>query len=48
MEAACSSETSVNMYQTTRRNISEDSNLHRHHFVNFKSPIYATISKNFN
>jgi hypothetical protein len=28
MEAASTSETSVNLYQTTRRNIPEDSHLH--------------------
>jgi hypothetical protein len=28
MEAASTSETSVNFYQTTRRNIPEDSHLH--------------------
>jgi hypothetical protein len=30
MEAVSTSETSVNFYQTTRRNIPEDSHLHTH------------------
>jgi hypothetical protein len=32
MEAASTSETSVNFYQTTRRNNPEDSHLHDHTF----------------
>ena len=39
MEAMGSSETSVNLYQTTRCHIQEDSNLHSHHCENFKSCI---------
>jgi hypothetical protein len=37
MEAASTSETSVNFYQTTRRNIPEDSHLHTHRRENIKS-----------
>jgi hypothetical protein len=37
MEAASTSETSVNFYQTTRRNIPEDSHLHNRHRENLKS-----------
>jgi hypothetical protein len=37
MEAACTSETSVNFYQTTRRSIPEDSHLHSHRRENLKS-----------
>jgi hypothetical protein len=36
--AANTSETSVNFYQTTRRNISEDSHLHTRRRENLKSP----------
>jgi hypothetical protein len=36
-EAARTSETSVNFYQTTRRNIPEDSNLHTRRCENLKS-----------
>jgi hypothetical protein len=39
MEAASTSETSVNFYQTTRRNIPENSNLHTRHRENLKSHI---------
>jgi hypothetical protein len=37
MEAVSTSETSVNIYQTTRRNIPEDSNLHTSRRENLKS-----------
>jgi hypothetical protein len=37
MEAASSSETSVNFYQTTRRNNPEDSHLHARRRENLKS-----------
>jgi hypothetical protein len=37
MEAASTSETSVNFYQTTRRNNPEDSHLHNRHRENLKS-----------
>jgi hypothetical protein len=37
MEAAKTSETSVNFYQTTRRNILEDSHLHTRRRKNLKS-----------
>jgi hypothetical protein len=37
MEAASTSETSVNFYQTTRRNIPKDSNLHSRRSENLKS-----------
>jgi hypothetical protein len=37
MEAASTSETSVHFYQTTRRNISEDSHLHTRRRENLKS-----------
>jgi hypothetical protein len=37
MEAVCSSETLVSMYQTTRRNIPEDSHSHFRHCENLKS-----------
>jgi hypothetical protein len=37
MEAASTSETSVNLYQTTRRNNPEDSHLHTHRRENLKS-----------
>jgi hypothetical protein len=37
MEAARTSETAVNFYQTTRRNNPEDSNLHTHRRENLKS-----------
>jgi hypothetical protein len=36
MEAASTSKTSVNFYQTTRRNIPEDSHLHTHRRENRK------------
>jgi hypothetical protein len=36
MEAASTSETSVNSYNTTRRNTPEDSNLHIHRLDNLK------------
>jgi hypothetical protein len=37
MEAACTSETSVNFYHTTRRNNPEDSRLHTRRRENIKS-----------
>jgi hypothetical protein len=37
MEAVSTSETLVNLYQTTRRNIPEDSNLHNRRGENLKS-----------
>jgi hypothetical protein len=37
MEAASTFETSVNFYQTTRRNNPEDSHLHTRHRENLKS-----------
>jgi hypothetical protein len=39
MEAASTSETSVNFYQTTRRNIPEDTHLHTLSRQNLKSHI---------
>jgi hypothetical protein len=39
MEAVSTSETSVNFYQTTRRNIPEDSHLHNRRRKNLKSKI---------
>jgi hypothetical protein len=33
MEPASTSETLVNLYQTTRGNISEDSHFHRHEYL---------------
>jgi hypothetical protein len=36
-EAVSTSETSVNFYKTTSRNIPEDSHLHVHRFENLKS-----------
>jgi hypothetical protein len=45
IEAACSSETSLKFYQTTRCHIPEDSNLHCHYNDNLKSSImYFGIS----
>jgi hypothetical protein len=41
IEAANTSETSVNFYQTTRRNIPEDSHLHTRRRENLKShPVF--------
>jgi hypothetical protein len=40
MEAASTSETSVNFYQTTRRNNPEDSHVHTHRRENLKSQRY--------
>jgi hypothetical protein len=40
MEAASTSETSVNFYQTTRRNIPEDNHLHTRRRENLKSHQY--------
>jgi hypothetical protein len=37
MEAASTSETSVNVYHTTRRNVPEDSNLHARRCETLKS-----------
>jgi hypothetical protein len=43
MEAANTSETSVNFYQTTRRNNLEDSHLHTRRRDNLRSPITDNI-----
>jgi hypothetical protein len=43
MEAVSTSETSVNFYETTRRNILEDSHLHTHRHENLKSHIAEVI-----
>jgi hypothetical protein len=40
MEAISTSETSVNFYQTTWRNIPENSDLHNHRHENLKSHHY--------
>jgi hypothetical protein len=49
-EAASASETSVNFYQTTRRNNPEDSHLHTHRSENLKSQtesiVCCTVDKN--
>jgi hypothetical protein len=37
MEAVSTSETPVNFYETTRRNIPEDNHLHTRHRENLKS-----------
>jgi hypothetical protein len=42
MEAASTSETSVNFYQTTRRYNPEDSNLHTHCCENLKTYLIPT------
>jgi hypothetical protein len=44
MEAANTSETSVNFYQTTGRNIPEDSHLHTRRRENLKSHQYISSS----
>jgi hypothetical protein len=44
MEAASTSETLVNFYQTTWCNIPEDSHLHACHHENLKSHCYLIIS----
>jgi hypothetical protein len=44
MEAASTSETSVNFYQTTRRNNPEDSHLHTRRRVNLKSHFSACLT----
>jgi hypothetical protein len=43
MEDASTSETSVNFYQTTRRNIPEDSHLHTRSWENLKSHVMFVI-----
>jgi hypothetical protein len=43
MEAASISETSVNVYHTTRRNIPADSHLHTHRRENLKSYLVIFI-----
>jgi hypothetical protein len=43
MEAICSSETSVETQQTTRRHIPEDDSLHNHHCENLKSYMEKVI-----
>jgi hypothetical protein len=40
IEAASTSETSVNLYQTTQRNIPEDSRLHTRRRENLKSHLF--------
>jgi hypothetical protein len=47
MEAASTSETSVNFYQTTRRNNPEDSHLHTHRRENLKSHMFTPIGAHF-
>jgi hypothetical protein len=44
MEAARTSETLVNFYQTTRRYNPEDSHLRTHHRENLKSHIVTEVS----
>jgi hypothetical protein len=44
MEAANTSETSVNFYQTTRHNIPEDSHLHTRRRENLKSHLINNYS----
>jgi hypothetical protein len=44
MDAASTSETSVNFYQTTRRNNPEDSHLHTRRRENLKSYQYTSVS----
>jgi hypothetical protein len=44
MEAARTSETLVNFYQTTRRYNPEDSNLHTHRRENLKSYMCLSVS----
>jgi hypothetical protein len=44
MEAVSTSETSVNIYQTTLRNIPGDSHLHTHRRENLKSQQYLSGS----
>jgi hypothetical protein len=44
MEAGSTSETSVNFYQTKRRNIPEDSHLHNRSRENLKSHVNALFS----
>jgi hypothetical protein len=48
MEAARTSETLVNFYQTTWRYNPEDSHLHSHRHENLKSYILLAVSKNEN
>jgi hypothetical protein len=43
MEAASTSESSVNFYRTTRRNNQEDSNLHTRHRENLNSNPYTIL-----
>jgi hypothetical protein len=43
MEAVSSSETSVNIYQTTRRDFPEDSHLHTRRRENLKSHLIYTV-----
>jgi hypothetical protein len=44
VEAVCTSETSVNFYQTTRRNIPEDSHLYTRRRENLKSHLVILMS----
>jgi hypothetical protein len=43
MEAASTSEMSINFYQATQRNTPEDSHLHTHHHENLKSEIVILL-----
>jgi hypothetical protein len=46
MEAVIASETSLNFYQTTQRNIPKDSHLHIRHCENLKShPVFLMFSE---
>jgi hypothetical protein len=47
MEAASTSETSVNVYQTTRRNIPEDSYRHTRRRENLKSHGFFPVPSEF-
>jgi hypothetical protein len=46
MEAVRTSETSVNFYQTTRRNIPEENHLQIRHRENLKSRLEPTVLRN--
>jgi hypothetical protein len=47
MEAICSSETSVEIQQTTRRHIPEDDTLHNHRCENLKSYLISVVFLEF-
>jgi hypothetical protein len=47
MEAASTSETSVNFYQTTQRSIPEDSHLHAHSRQKLKSHLILLFVESF-